>query len=156
RFAAGVRISPKTALRKGRIMRFGRGLSAIAIVSLALVLVLSAQAVRRVGPGVHISVLSAFPGGGGPASAAGSNTGGVVVPAARKIVRVGPNGQQKAFPVTLPGGAFGIGPIGIAYDLHHGLYVALPAAFGPPAGGTPGILKISENGKDATAVPGSE
>jgi hypothetical protein len=101
-------------------------------------------------------VLSEFPAGGAPVSAAATNTGDVVVPAARKIVRVGPDGQQKPFPVVLPGGAFGIGPIGIAYDLHHQLYVALPAAFGPPPSGTPGILKISANGKQATPVPGSE
>jgi hypothetical protein len=104
-----------------------------------------------------VSLLSAFPVGGRPAAAAATNMGDVVVPAAPgKIVSVGPNGQQKAFPVTLPGGAFGIGPIGIAYDLHHQLYAALPAAFGPPPSGTPGILKISSNGKGFTPVPGSE
>ena len=104
-----------------------------------------------------MSVLSEFPVGAGPASAAATNTGDVVVPAAPgKIVSVGPHGQQKAFPATLPGGAFGIGPIGLAYDLHHQLYAALPAAFGPPASGTPGVLKISANGKSFTPVPGSE
>jgi hypothetical protein len=104
-----------------------------------------------------VSVLSVFPVGGAPTSAAATNTGDVVVPAAPgKIISVGPNGQQNAFSVTLPGGAFGIGPIGIAYDLHHHLYAALPNAFGPPASGTPGILKISADGKNFTTVPGSE
>ncbi len=118
---------------------------------------LVAAAAQGAAPGVQVSLLSAFPAGGGPAAAAATNTGDVVVPAAPgKIVSVGPNGQQKAFSVTLPGGAFGIGPIGIAYDLHHQLYTALPAAFGPPASGTPGILKISSNGKSFTPVPGSE
>ena len=122
----------------------------------ASVLLLAASA-QGAAPGVTVSVLSAFPVGGGPAAAAATNTGDVVVPAAPgKIIRVGPNGQQKAFPVTLPGGAFGIGPIGMAYDLHHQLYVALPNAFGPPASGTPGILKISADGKSFTPVPGSE
>src|SRR3954449_2437193 len=112
----------------------------------------SAQAAAR---GVEGSVLSAFREGGGPASAAATNTGDVVVPAAPgRLVSVGPNGKQNVLPVTLPGGAFGIGPIGIAYDLHHQLYVALPAAFGPPASGTPGILKISANGKTFAPVAG--
>jgi hypothetical protein len=106
---------------------------------------------------VQVSVLSAFPVGGGPASAAATNTGDVVVPAAPgKIVSVGPTGQQMAFPVTLPGGAFGIGPIGMAYDLAHQLYVALPGGFGPLPSGTRGVLKISANGKSFTAVPGSD
>ena len=119
--------------------------------------VLMTASAQGAAPGVQVSVLSVFPVGGAPASAAATNTGDVVVPAAPgKIVSVGPNGQQKAFPVTLPGGAFGIGPIGIAYDLHHQLYAALPAAFGPPASGTPGILKISADGKSFTPVPGSE
>jgi hypothetical protein len=137
-------------------MRWRAGLSALVFASLVLVLGASAQAASRAAPGVQVSVLSEFPAGGAPVSAAATNTGDVVVPAARKIVRVGPDGQQKPFPVVLPGGAFGIGPIGIAYDLHHQLYVALPAAFGPPPSGTPGILKISANGKQATPVPGSE
>lgn len=128
----------------------------MAFASLVLVLVASAQGARLAAPGVQVSVLSVFPAGGAPTSAAATNTGDVVVPAARKIVRVGPNGQQKTFAVTLPAGAFGIGPIGIAYDRHHQLYVALPAALAPPPSGTPGILKISANGKEATAVPGSE
>jgi hypothetical protein len=121
----------------------------------ALLGVASAQGAKSQS-GVQISVLSTFPADAGPASAAATNTGDVVVPAGRKIVRIGPRGKQKAFPVTLPAGAFGIGPIGIAYDLHHQLYVALPAALAPPASGTPGILKISANGKEATPVPGSE
>jgi sugar lactone lactonase YvrE len=120
---------------------------------LVLVVVAAAQGAA---PGVQVKVLSAFPVGGAPTSAAATNSGDVVVPAAGKLVRVGPDGQQNAFPVDLPPGAFGIGPIGIAYDLHHALYVALPAAFGPPPSGTPGILKISANGKTATPVPGSE
>jgi hypothetical protein len=125
-------------------------------VTTASVVLLTASA-QGAAPGVQVSVLSAFPAGGGPVSAAATNTGDVVVPAAPgKIVSVGPNGQQKAFPVTLPGGAFGIGPIGIAYDLHHQLYAALPGAFGAPASGTPGILKISADGKSFTPVPGSE
>jgi hypothetical protein len=108
-------------------------------------------------PGVQVSVLSAFPAGAGPASAAATNTGDVVVPAAPgRIVEVGPNGKQTPEAVTLPGGAFGIGPIGIAYDSHHQLYAALPNAFGPPASGAPGVLKISSNGKSYTAVPGSQ
>lgn len=137
-------------------MRWRARLTTLVFASLVLVLGASAQAASRAAPGVQISVLSAFPAGGGPVSAAATNTGDVVVPAGRKIVRVRPSGQQKAFPVVLPGGAFGIGPIGIAYDLHHQLYVALPAAFGPAPSGTPGILKISANGKQATPVPGSE
>jgi hypothetical protein len=44
----------------------------------------------------------------------------------------------------------------MAYDLNHELYAALPAALGLPASGTPGILKISANGKNFTPVPGSE
>jgi hypothetical protein len=106
--------------------------------------------------GVQVSVLTTFPVGAGPATAAATNTGDVVVLAARKIVRVGPAGQQNPFPVTLPGGAFGIGPIGAAYDLHHQLYVASLESFGGPPTGNAGILKVSSNGKEATPVPGSE
>lgn len=137
-------------------MRWVKGLSALTIASFVLVLAVSAHGARLAAPGVQISVLSEFPADGAPTTAAATNTGDVVALAARKIVRVGPNGQQKAFPVTLPAGAFGIGPIGAAYDLHHVLYVALPAAFGPPPSGTPGVLRISANGKQATPVPGSE
>jgi len=43
---------------------------------------------------------------------------------------------------------------GVAYDKFHQLYVALPNGFGPPPAGT--IMKISPNGEQATAVPGSE
>lgn len=136
-------------------MRCGRALWALALMSLMLVLAASAQGAPP-GSSVKVEVLSAFPAGGGPASAAATNTGDVVVPAAGKILSVGPDGQQRAFPVTLPGGAFGIGPIGIAYGLHHELYVAVPQALAPPASGAPGILRISEDGKEATAVAGSE
>jgi hypothetical protein len=103
-----------------------------------------------------VQLLSAFAEGAGPASAAATNNGDVAVPAARKIVRINPRGKQNVLPVTLPSGAFGIGPIGIAYDLNHALYVALPGALGAPPSGTPGVLKISANGKKATPVPGSE
>jgi hypothetical protein len=136
-------------------MRGGRGLAILAVLCLVLAGVASAQGAPS-GHSVTVTMLSAFPAGAGPTTAAATNTGDVVVPAAGKIVRVGPDGQQNAFPVTLPGGAFGIGPIGMAYGQGHVLYAALPAAFAPPASGTPGILKISANGKVATAVPGSE
>jgi hypothetical protein len=134
-------------------MRWARGLTAFSAALVVLVVVAVAQGAAQ---GVQVRELSIFPTGGAPSSAAATNSGDVVVPAAGKLVRVGPDGQQEALPVDLPPGAFGIGPIGIAYDLHHALYVALPAAFGPPPNGTPGILKISANGKKATAVPGSE
>jgi hypothetical protein len=120
------------------------------------VIAASAHTATLTRPDVNVSVLSAFPAGAGPVSAAATNTGDVAVPAAGKIVMVRPDGQQRAYPVALPGGAFGIGPIGLAYGRDHVLYAALPAAFGPPASGAPGILRISENGKAATGVPGSE
>jgi hypothetical protein len=137
-------------------MRWRGKLAVFAFASLVLVLGASAQGAPLAAPGVQVSLLSECPAGGGPVSAAATNTGDVVVPAARKIVRVGPDGQQKAFPVTLPAGAFLIGPIGAAYDLHHVLYAAVPTGFGPAPSGEPGILKISANGKKATPVPGSE
>jgi len=131
---------------------------AAAFLGAACVLAASLGAASAVGaaPGVQVTVLTTFPVGAGPAGAAATNTGDVVALAARKIVRVGPAGQQDPFPVTLLAGAFGIGPIGSAYDLHHQLYVALPGALAPPASGTPGIWKIGANGKEATPVPGSE
>jgi hypothetical protein len=132
----------------------------LAAASLAAVCVVAASlgAASAVGaaPGVQVAVLTTFPVGAGPAGAAATNTGDVVALAARKIVRVGPAGQQSPFPVTLPAGAFGIGPIGAAYDLHHQLYVASLEAFPAPSTGNPGILKVSSNGKQATGVPGSE
>ena len=60
-------------------------------------------------PGVQITVLTTFPANAGPAGAAATNTGDVIALAARKIVRVGPSGQQNPLPVTLPAGFFGIG-----------------------------------------------
>jgi hypothetical protein len=137
-------------------MRWLGSLSALVAISLISVLGASANTATLASPNVDVSVLSAFAAGAGPASAAATNTGDVVVPAAGRIVRVGPDGQQKAYPVALPGGAFGIGPIGLAYGRGHALYAALPTAFAPPASGAAGILRISENGKAATAVPGSE
>jgi hypothetical protein len=97
-------------------MKWAGSLSALVAALSALVVVASAQGAQRAAPGVQVSVLSTFPAGGAPTSAAATNQGDVVVPAAGKIVRVGPDGQQNAFPVALPLGAFGIGPIGIAYD----------------------------------------
>jgi len=117
---------------------------AAVIALLLLALVASAHAAPLERPSVHVRVLSTFPAVAGPASAAATNLFDVVVPAAGKLVRVWPNGQQLASAVTLPGGAFGIGPIGIAYDRFHTLYVALPQALAPPASGAPGILQAWE------------
>ena len=137
-------------------MKRGMGLTAWVVACSAFVLAASAQGASLAAGNVQVSVLSAFPAGAGPSSAAATNAGDVAVPAAGKIVSVGPDGQQKTFAAALPAGAFGIGPIGLAYGSGHALYAALPAAFGPPPSGTPGIWRISANGKDASAVPGSE
>jgi hypothetical protein len=46
------------------------------------------------------------------------------------LISVGPNGQQKQkIAATISGGP--IGPIGVAYDQFHQLYVALPESFVP-------------------------
>ncbi len=132
-------------------------LAAVFLVAVCIALAsLGAVSAQGAASGVQVSVLSVFPADAGPVSAAATNMGDVVVPAARKIVAIGPNGKQNPYPVTLPPGAFGIGALGAAYDLHHQLYVAALESMGPAPSGRPGILKISANGKTATPVPGSE
>jgi sugar lactone lactonase YvrE len=112
-----------------------------------------AASAHAAAPGVQVSILSQFVGTG-PAAAAATNSGDVIALVGPSLVSVGANGQQKQkIAATVPGGAFGI-PIGVAYDKFHQLYVALPNGFGPPPAGT--IMKISPNGEQATAVPGSD
>jgi sugar lactone lactonase YvrE len=113
---------------------------------------IGAAATQGAAAGVQISVLATFAPGHGPAAVAATNTGDVVALVGPDVVSIGPNGQQKPL-TTISGGAFGI-PIGIAYDKHHQIYVALPQSLGPPPQGT--ILKVSPNGKQVTPVPGSE
>jgi hypothetical protein len=132
----------------------------LAAASLAAVCVVvaslgAASALGAKASGVQISVLTTFPVGGGPTATAATNTGDVLALAGPNIVSINPNGAQNPFPTTITGGAFGIA-IGIAYDKNHQLYAALPGAFGPPATGAPGVLRISANGKQTTPVPGSE
>ena len=130
--------------------RFG---AAIVAAMVALVASLGVASALGAASGVQVTVLSAFPAGQGPSSAAATNTGDVVVPAAAgRVVGVSATGKQTAFAVTLPLGEFGIGAIGMAYDSNHQLYAAVPQG----APGQPGIYKISSNGKQATPVPGSE
>ena len=127
----------------------GAALAAIAV----LLASLGAAPALGAASGVTITVLSTFPVGQAPSSAAATNTGDVVVPAAvGRVVSVSPTGKQKVFGVALPLGEFGIGAIGMAYDNHHQLYAAVPQG----APGLPGIYKISANGNQATPVPGSE
>lgn len=135
-------------------MRRGIGAAALAITGLAVALVASAQGATGA-QSVQISVLTQFESTG-PAAVAATNSGDVVALVGPNLISVGPNGQQKQkIPVTVSGGAFGI-PIGIAYDANHKLYLALPGAFAPPPTGAAGVLKVSPNGKETTAVPGSE
>jgi hypothetical protein len=102
---------------------------------------------------VQVSVLTQFAPGMSPPAVAATNTGDVVAPVGPNLINVGPNGQQnQRIAATIPGGP--LGPVGIAYDRSHQLYVALPQSSEPPPHGT--ILKISRNGKEATPVPGSE
>src|SRR4051794_13992904 len=110
-------------------MRRGRRLAVVVALLLVVLFVAAAQGANR--PGVQISVLTKFAPGNGPAAVAATNQGDVAALAGSNVVSVGPNGQQKVL-ATISGGAFGI-PIGIAYDAHHQLYVALPESFGPPA-----------------------
>jgi hypothetical protein len=104
---------------------------------------------------VQVSVLTAFPAGGGPTAAAATNNGDVVALAGVHVVAVNPNGKQNPFAVTISGGPFGF-PVGTAYDGNQQLYAALIGSFGPLPSGAPGVFKISANGKKTTPVPGSE
>jgi hypothetical protein len=131
--------------------RLGVLASAICVL---LALVASAQG-SSTAANVQVSVLTAFPSGGGPSAAAATSYDDVVALAGPHVVAVNPNGKQSAFPVEISGGAFGF-PIGIAYDKKHQLYAALPGSFGPLPSGLPGALKISANGRSTTPVPGSE
>jgi hypothetical protein len=131
-----------------------RGWAAAAFAAMCVVLVFVASAQGSTGQNVQVSVLTAFPAGGGPSAVAATNTGDVVALAGPQIVGVNPTGKQSPFPVTISGGAFGF-PIGIAYDRNHQLYAALPGSFGPQPSGAPGVLKIAANGKSTTPVPGS-
>ncbi len=132
----------------------GSGVAAFAALCVVLTFVASAQGSTS-GQNVQVSVLTAFPAGGGPAAAAATGYDDVVALAGAHIVGVNPNGRQNPLAVTISGGAFGF-PIGIAYDKSGQLYAALPGSFGPQPSGAPGVLKISANGKSTTAVPGSE
>jgi hypothetical protein len=134
-------------------MRRGWGAAAFATMFAVLAFVASAQG--STGQNVEVSVLTAFPAGGGPSAAAATNSGDVVTLAGPQVVGVNPNGRQNPFPLAISGGAFGF-PIGIAYDANHQLFAALPGSFGPNPSGPPGVLKISANGESTTPVPGSE
>ena len=124
-----------------------------AMAALAVGAWVGATSALAAAPGVQVSILSQFEGTG-PAAAAATSPGDVLALVGGNLVSVGPNGQQRQkIAATVSGGAFGI-PIGVAYDKSHQLYVALPGSFGPPAQGT--IFKISPNGDQVAAVPGSE
>src|SRR5439155_17989115 len=139
---------------KEESMRRGWGVAAFGTMCVLLAFVASAQG-STAGQNVRVSVLTAFPAGGGPAAAAATGYDDVVALAGTQVVAVNPNGKQSPFAVTISGGAFGF-PIGIAYDKNDRLYAALPGSFGPQPSGAPGVLKISANGKSTTPVPGSE
>ena len=75
-------------------------------------------------------MLTTFAPGIVPVAVAATNTGDVVALAAPNLISVGPNGQQKQkIAATISVGP--IGPIGVAYDQFHQLYVALPESFVP-------------------------
>jgi sugar lactone lactonase YvrE len=132
-----------------------RGWGAAAFAACALVVFAASAQASTTAQNVQVSVLTAFPAGGGPAAAAATNNGDVVALAGSHVVGVNPNGKQNPLPLAIAGGAFGF-PIGIAYDTNHRLYAALPGSFGPLPSGAPGVLQISPDGKSATPVPGSE
>jgi hypothetical protein len=98
--------------------------------------------------GIQVSVLTTFAPGTHAAAAAASNNGDVVALVGTDLIKVGPDGQQKAFGSVPPGTVFGV-PIGVAYNHSHELFVADPLITGGM------IFQMSPTG-NPTAVPGSQ
>jgi hypothetical protein len=130
-------------------MRRCFGFAAIATLCLVAALMGVASAQGAQPSGVQVSVVATFDESA--AGVAATNRGDVVVTVGLDVLRIGPNGQRKTL-ATVPGGVFG--PVGLAYDKFHQLYVSIPQSFGPPPQGT--ILQIGQSGKNLTPVPGSE